>query len=343
MNADPPIGLSDGQSKLAPIGGFFELEIPVAGHAYHEDAMALSTGRACLMACLCHMKPTRAFVPHYTCNATLHPFRQLNIELVFYELDECFRPFKIPDLLDDDCFLLTNYWGLQRGLANEFVDRIRDKLVIDNTHDFYWRNEVPLSWSFTSARKWFGVPDGAFLYSPQSIGHDRILNEKIPRNTDISLDYALNRWRGNQQQGFRQYQVYEESLGLKLQRISKYSEAVLSRLDLQAAAQQRKQNYEYLEGQLSSTNQIELLNGFGQTPFAYPYLPLHPVDRDKLYQLQVFVPQLWRDVLRRGAVCDHSKIWSTQLLPLPIDHRYGLEEMRRIVDVVRQLENIDEP
>jgi hypothetical protein len=327
---------------LKPIGGFFDLEIPPAMQLHHRDAIALNTGRACLMVCLSHLKPRRAFVPHYTCDATLEPFNLLNIEIEFYNLDSRFEPSEILDIQHDECFLITNYWGLQRDLMERLSVQFGDRLIIDNTHDFYWNDTPSRSWSFTSARKWFGVPDGAFLNIPSNIDSRDLVSDRLPTNQAISLQHAVNRSNGQLKLAFEQYQDYERSLDCDPLLISEFSKSILSHVDMNSGAEIRRKNFRFLDRHLSSRNQLRALTSQDLTPFVYPFLTKRPIDRTKFHSRDIFVPQLWRDVLKRdNCSCLNSEIWSRDLLPLPVDQRYGVEEMKRIVNVIDEVQSND--
>ncbi|MGI9517089.1 MAG: hypothetical protein ACR2NP_08595, partial [Pirellulaceae bacterium] len=322
-----------------PIGGFFELEIPPVHEPVHDNAIALSTGRSCLLAALEYQRPRSCYVPHYTCDATLLPFWQLGIETPFYELDSQLRPVKTPELAEDECFLITNYWGLQRELASTYSEQFGSRLIVDDTHDYYSFGHYPKSWSFTSARKYFGVPDGAFLYIPAGVEHDQVVGDNVNSFQSISLEHSVNRLLGRQEQAFVQYQAYEKSLPCALDRISDYSWAILSSLDLTATSARRRANFDWLAEQLGTINALEIDSSGELTPFVYPLLPRTPMGKKSFHEQRIFVPTLWPDVLQRPNVTCKAAIEYTQnLIPLPVDHRYGEEDMQRIVDVTLSVE-----
>jgi hypothetical protein len=322
-----------------PIGGFFELEIPTGQELYHSNAIALSNGRACLMVALQQLQPKRAFVPHYTCDATLEPFRVLDIDIEFYELNDQFEPEIVPETNKDDCYLLTNYWGLQRASIDRFEKQFGDRLIVDNTHDFFFRPPASSCWSFTSARKWFGVPDGAFLYSAADRYAD-ILADLPPRNCEIELQPALDRALGRLKQGYQSFQKYEQAMDCRVKQISTYSSSILSLLDHEDVIDRRRKNFSCLANQLNDCNQFSPALGTHDTPFCYPYLPIGTNDRHKLHRQQIFVPQLWQDVTDRAPTHSNARTWSETLLPLPIDHRYGVADMNRIAATILQLEAV---
>ena len=78
---------------MKPVGGFFELEVgPPHASFPHRGATALTSGRACLRVALERLRPRRAFVPFYICDAALEPFSALGIDVEFYELTAALDP-----------------------------------------------------------------------------------------------------------------------------------------------------------------------------------------------------------------------------------------------------------
>lgn len=323
----------------APIGGFFELELPHAIIAIHSAALKLSTGRSCLMAALQFMQPSRCYAPHYTCDAALQPLKILGIDCVLYCTDRNLVPQKIPKLNDDECVLLTNYFGLQRRLMQQWSEKLGPQLIVDNTHDFFHEDSVPASWSFTSARKYFGVPDGAFLNIPEGIDQEEVVPKTVPPFTNISLQHSLDRRLGKQEAAFADFQLYEESLPCEILKMSDYSRAMLGTISFPLAAQQRKDNFQQLANGLRNRNAFHVVESPDATPFAYPYQSRNGLTHSDLHKQQIYAPELWRNVLNReSTACQVALEYSRSLIPLPVDHRYGRQEMQRIIDTICAIE-----
>lgn len=305
------------------IGGFFELEPEGAGQSeIHASARAMHTGRACLMVMLSVLSPRRVFVPHYTCDATLEPFREQQVETVFYAVDSNLLPIGLPALQDGEYLLYTNYFGLCEKQAEQLASRFGAQLLVDDTHAFFRGRREGL-WSFTSARKYFGVPDGAYLYAPV------LLPGKPPAFEDISLLHLQLRREGRQAEAFAAFQQYERSLDTRVFGISTYSCQRLSWVDYPAVAEVRRHNYKYLHRALASTNRLNFALE-ESVPFCYPYLPRIPIPHQQLYGQQIYPPKLWADVLNRYAPAWEQELVET-LLPLPVDHRYGDDTMQTIL------------
>ena len=331
--------MADPSSKESPIGGFFELETPHGNTSIHDNAIALSTGRSCLLAAISHIKPTRCFLPHYNCDATIEPFKKLGIECHFYKIDQEFRHCLLPDLKESDCLLYTNYFGLLRQECIELSRAHGSNLIIDNTHDFFWEDVPGGSWSFTSARKYFGVPDGAFLSVPQNLDPASVVPKLTPSFNQFSLQHSNERLKGNQQRAFELYQAYEASLPCELFGMSKYSASVLSCLDLKQAAEARIRNFRVLHGALGDTNKIRNLDHV-VVPFMYPFYPESGLQHRQLHEHNIFAPRLWPDVIQRvGEQCKQSCMFAENLIPLPVDHRYDKTHMQRIIETVHRLQS----
>ena len=63
---------------MEPIGGYFSLELPHYGE-YHKDAIRLNTGRNCLEYILRVRNYKKVYIPYYTCDVVLEPFKKLGI------------------------------------------------------------------------------------------------------------------------------------------------------------------------------------------------------------------------------------------------------------------------
>jgi hypothetical protein len=307
------------------IGGFFELELPQCGALPHPRALALSTGRACLMVILQNLLPTRVYLPFYTCDATLEPFARSGVETRWYGLDETLFPAELPALAAGEYLLWTDYFGICGGHTKRLKELFGEQLLIDDTHNFF-REGHERQWSFTSARKYFGVPDGAFLYAPRPISID------ATQFTGISLTHGLLRRLGKLEEAFAAYQAYERSLDCSVNLISEISDRLLRGIDTAAVATARRDNFAYIHAALGPYNQLQL-RVTDQVPFCYPYLPAKPIERSTLHRRGFFIPCLWPEVNGRAHDgFDFERRFSLQLLPLPIDHRYTPTELCGMVE-----------
>jgi hypothetical protein len=313
------------------IGGYFELDLPRGHGGWHPDALALSTGRACMAAILQHDRPSKVRLPFYMCDALLIPMREAGIAVEFYALDERLQPVELEAPKADELLVAVNYFGLQSTVISGLAQRFGRRLVADHSQAFFEKAE-PGHWSFYSARKFFGVPDGAYLYAPEA------LDIRPLPNPQSDIRHLVNRLIGRQQTGYRQVRRHERGIDSRVRTISDLSERLLSAVDYAEARRRRRENYLALHARLAEDNLFDAMLPRDATPFCYPLLLPDPTDRVALARHRLYVPTLWEDVMKRktsGFVFERD--FAARLLPMPVDHRYEPEDME---DAVRRLRKV---
>jgi hypothetical protein len=313
------------------IGGFFELELPHGHGSWHPGAIALSTGRACVAAILQHVKPHTVYVPFYTCDALIRPMIEAGIGVKFYGLDKQLRPLQLRAPRRGELLIVINYFGLQTAMIRSLAKRFGDRLIADNSQAFFEKPGLG-HWAFCSARKFFGVPDGAYLYSPEAMD----IHPHANRASDIR--HLVNRLVGRQQTGYRQVRLFEQKIDCRIRRMSPLSGRLLSAIDYMEVRRRRRENYNLLHRKLAKHNLLHCPLPAEATPFCYPLLRDRPIDRLLLARHRLYVPTLWEDVYRRQVGgFDWERKFAMRLLPLPIDQRYEPEDME---DALQRLRNV---
>ena len=318
-------------TNLKPIGGFFELELSRGNSIYHKTAIPLTNGRACINLILKKTKPHKIYIPFYTCDAIIEPITINKVDFEYYPIDEKLNPLSLPNLSDNEYFLYINYFGMKNSTVTFLIDKYGENLIVDNTHDFFNLGFKGL-WSFTSARKYFGVPDGAYLYAPIKI------KEKFDRVKEISISHLVNRLAGNQSLAYKQFLEHEQSFNSKILSISKISELLLSNINYKVVKRKRRDNFLFISRFLDKYNTLQLKGIEKENPFCYPFLPENYIDKSLLYKNNFFIPSYWLDTLQRnkdGFLIE--KKLSKNLLPLPIDHRYNKSDLKKLIDFLTKL------
>jgi hypothetical protein len=311
-----------------PIGGYYESLIPMKSFDYHKEANYLTNGRACIRTIILNENITKCYIPNYTCDAVFHPFLLEEIDIEFYNINSYLKPAKLPELKKGEYFFYINYYGVKNDVVAELIKKYGKKLIIDNTHAFF-QKKIEGNWSFTSSRKYFGVPDGAFLYSPKKVKNN------YERFTNYNVFHNIERLKGRQSEGFKLYQDYEKSLNSEIKLISIYSEKMLSLVDIDYVIKKRKENFSILHEHLKSSNKFEFSQDENFVPFCYPYLPESEINKKVFYEENIFIPLLWQDPQNRLEISNQFELkLSKCLLPIPIDERYGKEDLERILDVI---------
>jgi hypothetical protein len=316
---------------MTAVGGFFELETCGCGRLYHADAVSLCSGRAALRLILEAAAPRRVLVPFYICDSLLVPFDALDVPYAFYQLSPSLEPLLPAPLSPDEGLVYVNYFGLKTEYARRLQATTRAGVIIDDTQAFFQRG-YERTWSFNSARKFFGVPDGAYAY-----GTGLAARAPAARLEEIEYDHLVNRLLGRQALAYQQYVEHEQHVPAEVLGASRLAERLLAGIDYDRARQIRVRNFAVVHERLGRFNRLALdLESRGEAvPFCYPLLPETTIRRELLWQAEIFVPQLWPEVERRtGEAFAWERDLAGRLLPLPIDHRYDDADMNRMCDVV---------
>lgn len=312
------------------IGGFFGLE-PVSNsiaNLYHDQALALTSGRSCFNLIINSLKPVKIYLPFYTCDSLLIPLQQNSIAYEFYALDQDLMPCKRIHLNKNEFIVYINYFGLMNFNIDRIYENYGNKLILDNTQAFF-EKQYKDCWSFNSARKFFGVADGGYLYSPQP------LNLRLTENKHIRTDHLTARAE-NSELAYPLFQKNEETISAQIAAISTFSNRILASLDYAFISQQRINNFKLYSDIFNSANKLKVTTS--GIPFCYPLLINTTLNRKTLSNLGLYIPSFWQDVINRtGNDFEFEKSLSTQLLPLPLDHRYQDTDCRRVIDIILSL------
>lgn len=314
---------------MEAIGGYFSLELPVR-EEYHKDAIRLNTGRNCMEYILRARGYKKVYVPYYTCEAVMESINKLGIPYEFYHIDIHFEIRDRFTLKADEALLYTNYFGLKQHYVEHLAEELGSQLIVDNTQAFYAEPIEGID-TFYTCRKFFGVADGAYLYT------DKLIDEKFVQDESYDrMAHLLKRIDLSAEQGFVDFRKVDDGLDNQpIRKMSKLTQRIMQSIDYEEAAKKRRENYLYLHDVLGNTNNLELKLEEGVVPMVYPFLvPIKEI-REKLIENNVFVARYWPNVLEWTTDKDIEYLFAYQMQPLPIDQRYGKEDMERITEIVK--------
>jgi hypothetical protein len=316
-----------------PIGGFFGLSVAeslAAPASVHPGAIALNTGRACMRVILQQLRPSAVWIPFYSCDSLETAFRAEGVAYRFYYLNDNLLPLENIQLEAGEYLLYINYFGLQQRNIDHLYEMYGNRLIIDNVQSFF---DGPYKdcCSFNSARKFFGVPDGAYLYSPQGN-----LPAVFATAGNPDIEYLVYRAIGDHGKAYTMYRLHEEEMTSEVRQISALSAAILSRTDGNLCMRSRKENFAILHEELKGINRFPGLDAAPEeaVPFFYPLLPDRQISRQELVARQLFIPHFWPERQAEQARGFDAQVLKA-LLPLPVDQRYGREEMNEIVKLCK--------
>ena len=315
---------------MQPIGGYFSLELPY-GEEYHKDAIRLNTGRNCLEYILKARGYKKVYLPYYTCEVVLEPFKKLSIPYEFYHIDINFEIRDSFTLKDDEALLYVNYYGLKQRYVEQLAEKIGERLIIDNTQAFYAKSIYGID-TFYTCRKFFGVPDGAYLYTEKKLDEELEQDQSYDRMTFLNKRIDLGA-----ETGYSEFQQLTKSLvNQPIKKMSNLTQRLMQGIEYAGVAKKRRDNYILLQSALRVSNTIVLPLEDDAVPMVYPYLSPIKGLRENLIENKVFVARYWPNVLEWTNKNDIDYLLASQMQPLPIDQRYGEEDMNRIITLINK-------
>ena len=237
---------------------------------------------------------------------------------------------------DDEAVLWVNYFGLKNRRASSFCYAYPNT-ILDQTQAFYseqgnnYEDPTVHCDTFYSCRKFFGVPDGAYLYT------NCLLNEEVPQDESFDrMAFLTKRIDRSPQEAYADFQAHDEKLSaVGLRRMSRLTEAMMHGIDYTVKANQRIQNFHMLDKVLRATNNFKGDMDYATVPLVYPYLVADGVHlRQHLIENQVFCARYWPNVLEWCRPGDFEYSLAENLVCLPIDQRYGEEDMEYILETI---------
>lgn len=307
---------------MREIGGFIELD-KYAGCVLHSEDISLNSGRNCLRLLIRKKAIRRLHVPKYLCACIVEVCKEESVEVVYYSIGNDFLPVDLPQT--DEWVYLINYYG---QISNEQILSLRSlyaSLIVDNVQA-YFQEPVDGVDTFYSCRKFFGVPDGAFLHSDITADGFAL---------DVSYErmrYILGRVERPASELYGVYLECEKDVASwPVLTMSKLTRNLLGGIDYEAVRKRRETNFSFLNERLGKINQIKVRNVAG--PYMYPLYLRHGSEiRKDLLASKIYIPTLWPDVF---GICEENELeydMTLNILPLPCDQRYGESDMQFMVD-----------
>ena len=312
-----------------PIGGYPELELNKFSD-YHSEALHLNTGRNCLEYILRANEYKKIYLPFYICEVIFEPVNKLDIKFDYYHIDENLDPVLTSTLNDDEVFLYVNYFGVKRKTVKKLADKFKN-LIVDNTHDFFSSSLNGID-TFYSARKFFGVPDGAYLYTnkflrdtfKQDYSHNRM--EHLLLNIDKGIEEGYDSFCRNERLLSKQ----------PIRKMSQLTKAILRNINFEIVKKQRNDNFLLLHEILGHKNEFKIEPDEIDAPFVYPFLYSKGKEiKKKAVDKKIYIDTFWDPVLNKVNRNSIEARLTNNLLPLPVSQMYSFKEIDLLGNFIR--------
>lgn len=306
-------------------------------------------------------KPS-VLLPIYTCETVITPFLDEGWEVDYYNInaDLSVNFLSVIDKITKNApsaILFHSYFGLDTLSGDiEEIKKLHDGGIIiieDMTQSLFSQHCIEFAdYYVTSLRKFLAIPDGGCVFSQKplcfsDIGScDERIAPKAIEAFDLKNEY-FDAPTAEKKQLFRE--SYGELNGFisdnaEIRDISPASKQMFLTSDVNEIKDKRRSNYAFLLDGIKKYGFISPAAGVSLSCGVPLYLPIY-VDGDRaslqrhLAENDIFCPVIWPKPSQIELTDDVSAYMYRQMLCFPIDQRYDLEDMRRILSVLDEYKN----
>ena len=310
---------------MREIGGYIELD-RYRGEMLHSDGVLLNCGRACLKYLIRARGIKRIVLPYFCCETVGEACEQEHVSIRYAHIDNDWKPEDVR--LDDDewLYVVDCYGQLDRAYVVELKQRY-DRLIIDEAQNYFAEPVDGVDTIYT-CRKFFGVADGAILYTDAELDEELPIDESFER-----MRFLLGRFERTANEFYGEYVENNAMFADEpVKRMSKLTQNLLHGVDYKFVSARRTENFERLHEAFEGVNQLTLTVPRGA--FAYPLMLDNGAEiRRKLIEQKIYIPKLWSGV---PTDCREHRL-ADNILPLPVDQRYDGDDMSYLINSVKSL------
>lgn len=314
---------------MKEIGGYFGLD-QLKNENYHENMIELNTGRNALIYLVKAKKIRKIYLPYYLCDSVADILEKYAVVYENYHIDKDFMPIFKQTLNKNEYIYIVNYYGQITDDKIKVLKEEHNSIIMDNTQAFYQKS-IPGVDTIYSCRKFLGVPDGAYLST------DTVLEGALEVDTSMNrMRHVLGRYEGRASDYYADFQKNDASFReLPLKKMSNLTRNILGAIEYEKIRIIRNENFKHLHENLNTSNVLDLMMPEGA--FAYPYYVKNGIElRGKLAERKIYIPTLWPNVLAENNDKSIEYDYAANILPLPCDQRYGVNDMEVLLKELRR-------
>lgn len=311
---------------MKAIGGYIELDT-FTGPMLHEHGVKLNCGRNALAYLLEAKQIKKLWMPKFMCDSCDKVLMEHGVDVQYYSIGMDFKP-RI-ERRGEGWIYVVNFYG---QLTNTYLQSLGEKIIVDNAQAYFQPPIAGVDTLYT-CRKFFGVSDGAILYT------DKHVEVKEQDQSFQRMNFLLGRYERTAGEFYQEYvnnnRLFQDE---PIKRMSKLTENLLHGINYEMVKNRRTQNFSYLHSRLQKTNRLSL--SIPEGAFMYPlYIENGAVIRKELQEKRIFIPTLWPAVFN---ICNENELeydMALNILPIPVDQRYGIDEMIYIAGEIERCIN----
>lgn len=325
----------------------------------YTDSAFLWTGRSAIVFVLNDIKkgPKRVLLPAYTCcHTVIKTFLKRGYEIDYYNINNKLE-------IDTEDFertalktkptvaLFHSYFGFDTlSSTNKQINKLKEEgtiIIEDITQSlFSVTNHIDADYYIGSFRKWLAIPDGGVALKVNGMFNNK---PKIENKEQVSckLEAFHNKYlymennAGDKSIFLNLFKKAKELIDEsdEIYSISKESQFILNNINVNELAQKRRDNYIYLLDNLKEIEQISVIFNKlpkDEVPLYFPILIKSGRAEMQVYLAQnhIYAPVIWPFGDEIRVISKNTQEIYDQILAIPCDQRYSIDEMKKIVDVI---------
>ena len=332
------------------IGGMFGMDL---SEACKEQTPSFLTGRTLFLVnarsgirlLVLLLRPRQVWLPSYLCKTMISAIDTTCSVIRFYPVNSALTVSSLEWLNEtkkNDLVVFIDYFGFPSSPECMLAAKSQGCLVLEDACQALLSEQVGAYSDFAlySPRKFLGVPDGGVL----KVNCDLDLSE-------VSLMVPPARWwldvlrctilrtefdrHGGDRSWFHLYRKSDSEAPVGSFRMSELSKMLLeTAFDYCNISDVRRRNYSYLLGTLEKVALMPQLPA-DVVPLGFPIrLKARDIVRQHLFESEIYPPVHW-DI--KGIVPERfseSHQLAREIMTIPCDQRYDLEDMRRVAEAV---------
>jgi hypothetical protein len=323
------------------IGSFLELDFPKGLEYYKGNIARLNSARAGIYHAAHVLNCHTVFLPYYQCETVRDFLIKKGIKVLYYSMDRNFNP-KIQTCPEDTAIVLVNYFGIMGYDRMSHLSSNFQNVIIDNSQAFF-APAIKGCLNVYSARKFIGVPDGAYVIGNQ--GEEYLQEYELDYSSDTSLFLLQRIEYGCEGKVYQAREANEARINQSdIKRMSKLTHAILDGTDYEYIKSKRRGNFETACNLFDNINKINpgMFYSDDCIPMVYPLVVEDEKLLPKLLKHKVFQGHWWNYLLGETNPDSFEYYMSKYMIPITIDQRYGENEMKYIFNIISKELGINE-
>ncbi|WP_024862268.1 hypothetical protein [Ruminococcus flavefaciens] len=314
---------------MKEIGGYIEFET-FRSKMLYDDGIKLNCGRNAFAYLIETENIKKVCFPKMMCDSDDKVLGDYGVEVRYYSID---RELKMEDIVleDDEWLYVVNYYG---QLTDEYIKSLKKKygrIILDNAQAYFQRPVAGIDTVYT-CRKFFGVPDGAVLYTDTRLDRELPVDESFSR-----INFLVGRFERTASEFYCEYAANNDLFfNEPIKRMSRLTENLLRSIDYDFIENRRTENFTHYNEELASVNKLRLIVPRGA--FMYPFYTENGNEaRAILKDMKIYIPTLWPNVFDKCTENDAEYDLAENILPLPCDQRYSYDEIKYVIEVIKNV------